>query len=196
MDVQAYVRRVRKLPKLTKERELELARIIYHKSELSEQIREAVTELATANLYIVCQIALSLHRPSVNLDDMIQEGNLALFEAIWEFDPDRDCKLCTFAGHRVRGRIRAYMDKKQLDDAEVVAIAFDRHIDDTVEREELLLKALGKLTKQEQRILQLHFCDGHKLANIGALLRMSAERVRQLQHAAITKIKRYLGARR
>lgn len=192
MDIQGYIRRVRKIPPLTKEQEIELAKIIHAKGD-SQGIENAISQLVSANLYIVVQIALSLHRPTTNLDDLIAEGNFGLYEAIWDFDPARNVKLCTFASHRIRCRMRAFLARK-LDDAEAVAITFDRS-QLNIEDEDFLMECLRHLTPQEQRILQMHYMDGHKLANIGALLRMSGERVRQLREIAMTKIRQYMGRR-
>jgi DNA-binding CsgD family transcriptional regulator len=53
-------------------------------------------------------------------------------------------------------------------------------------------RALQSLTPREERILRLRFgfgCEGHSLADVGELFCITVERVRQIEHRALRKLK-------
>jgi RNA polymerase sigma factor (sigma-70 family) len=69
----------------------------------------------------------------------------------------------------------------------------------TLQRKEiadLVRRALGRLDEREQNIIRNRFgiLGGHErsLGEIGASLNLSRERVRQLEHVAKTKLRKYL----
>lgn len=181
MDLQSYVRAVRRIPKLDKDQELELART------------KNFDPLIEANLYIVVQIALGTRPPLVAVEDLIGEGNVALVESISLFDPGRNVKLCTFASHRIKAKIYQYINRK-LDHIEAVSVAFDRTMADT-EMEEAVIQGLSKLNYLEQYVIQQIVFEDVKLANIGASLGISAEAVRRIKDTAFKNIKRYVRGR-
>ena len=54
-------------------------------------------------------IALEYRRWGVPLEDIIQQGNLGLLRAAKKFDPDKDCRLATYAAYWIRAEIREYV---------------------------------------------------------------------------------------
>jgi RNA polymerase sigma-32 factor len=73
--------------------------------------REAGTKLVEACLPFVVSIALEYRRWGVPLEDIIQQGNLGLLKAAERFDPNRQCRLATYAAYWIRAEIREYVVK-------------------------------------------------------------------------------------
>lgn len=54
-------------------------------------------------------IALEYRRWGVPIEDVIQQGNVGLLRAAAKFDPDKDCRLATYAAYWIRAEIREYV---------------------------------------------------------------------------------------
>jgi RNA polymerase primary sigma factor len=59
---------------------------------------EARNHMVRANLRFVVKMARQYTGRGVSLDDLIQEGNLGLIQAVQRFDPDRNVRFTTYAG--------------------------------------------------------------------------------------------------
>jgi RNA polymerase primary sigma factor len=90
--LQAYLRAIAKLPRLTPEGERELGRRIQHDND-----QEALRRLVEGNLRFVVSYAKRYRGLGVSFLDLIHEGNLGLMEAARRFDPDRNVKFITYA---------------------------------------------------------------------------------------------------
>jgi RNA polymerase sigma-32 factor len=66
-------------------------------------------KIVTACLPFVVSIALEYRRWGVALEDIVQEGNVGLLKAAAKFDPDRECRLATYAAYWIRAQIRDYV---------------------------------------------------------------------------------------
>jgi len=66
-------------------------------------------EIVLACLPFVITIALEYRRWGVPLEDIVQQGNLGLLRAAKKFDPDKDCRLATYAAYWIRAEIREYV---------------------------------------------------------------------------------------
>ncbi len=62
-----------------------------------------------ACLPFVMTIALEYRRWGLPLEDIVQEGNIGLLKAADRFDPDRGCRLATYAAYWIRAEIREYV---------------------------------------------------------------------------------------
>ena len=71
--------------------------------------RRAGERIVEACLPFVIAIALEYRRWGVPMEDIIQQGNLGLLRAAAKFDPDRDCRLATYAVYWIRAEIREYV---------------------------------------------------------------------------------------
>jgi RNA polymerase sigma-32 factor len=65
--------------------------------------------LIEACLPFVMTIALEYRRWGIPAEDIIQEGNIGLLKAAERFDPDRGCRLVTYAAYWIRAEIRDYV---------------------------------------------------------------------------------------
>jgi RNA polymerase sigma-32 factor len=60
-------------------------------------------------LPLVVSIAFEYRRWGIPIEDIVQQGNLGLLRAASKFDPDRDCRLATYAAYWIRAEIRDYV---------------------------------------------------------------------------------------
>lgn len=102
-SLQAYRRSLSGVTVLDREAERELAR------RWKAGDRRALERMIRACLPFVVSIALEYRRWGVPLEDIVQQGNLGLLKAADKFDPDRDCRLATYAAYWIRAEIREYV---------------------------------------------------------------------------------------
>jgi RNA polymerase sigma-32 factor len=99
----AYRRVLSKCTQLSATEERDLARR-FHAGD-----RRAGARLIEANLPFVLLIAREYRRWGVPMEDIVQQGNLGLLKAAERFEPDRDCRLVTYAAYWIRAEIREYV---------------------------------------------------------------------------------------
>jgi RNA polymerase sigma-32 factor len=71
--------------------------------------KSAGAKIVTACLPFVMSIALEYRRWGIPVEDIVQQGNLGLLRAASKFDPDRECRLATYAAYWIRAEIRDYV---------------------------------------------------------------------------------------
>jgi RNA polymerase sigma-32 factor len=71
--------------------------------------KRAGETIVRACLPFVISIALEYRRWGIPLEDIVQQGNLGLLRAAGKFDPERDCRLATYAAYWIRAEIRDYV---------------------------------------------------------------------------------------
>ncbi len=104
--VRMYLKEIGKIPLLSIDEEIELAKRI----ELGEE--EAKKRLAEANLRLVVSIAKKYSGRGMQFLDLIQEGNLGLIKAVEKFDYKKGYKFSTYATWWIRQAItRAIADQ-------------------------------------------------------------------------------------
>ena len=104
--VRMYLREIGRIPLLTYEQELELAKEILNNSE------EAKQKLAESNLRLVVSIAKKYVGRGMLFLDLIQEGNMGLIKAVEKFDYTKGFKFSTYATWWIRQAItRAIADQ-------------------------------------------------------------------------------------
>jgi len=92
-----------KTAELTPELERELA------ARFRDGDREAGRRIIEACLPFVMTIALEYRRWGIPVEDLVQEGNIGLLKAAERFDPDRGCRLVTYAAYWIRAEIREHV---------------------------------------------------------------------------------------
>lgn len=104
--VRMYLKEIGKVPLLTAEEEIELAKRIEQGDE------EAKRKLTEANLRLVVSIAKKYVGRGMLFLDLIQEGNLGLIKAVEKFDYRKGYKFSTYATWWIRQAItRAIADQ-------------------------------------------------------------------------------------
>ncbi|MDO8490361.1 MAG: sigma-70 family RNA polymerase sigma factor [bacterium] len=107
-SIQMYLREIGKVPLLTTEEEVSLAK----RKDAGE--RDAERRLIEANLRLVVSIAKKFADKSLSLLDLIQEGNIGLFRAVEKFDYRKGYKFSTYATWWIRQAItRALADQSR-----------------------------------------------------------------------------------
>lgn len=71
--------------------------------------RDAGRRLIEACLPFVMTIALEYRRWGLPMEDIVQEGNIGLLKAAERFDPERGCRLATYAAYWIRAEIREHV---------------------------------------------------------------------------------------
>ncbi len=109
-SVKIYLRQIGKIPLLTTEEELELAKKIQEKND-----RFAKDLLVNANLRLVVSIAKKYIGRGLSFLDLIQEGNVGLIKAAGRFDYTKGYKFSTYATWWIQQSItRAIADKARI----------------------------------------------------------------------------------
>ena len=104
--VRMYLKEIGKVPLLTADEEIELAK------RMEEGDEEAKKRLAEANLRLVVSIAKRYVGRGMLFLDLIQEGNLGLIKAVEKFDYNKGFKFSTYATWWIRQAItRAIADQ-------------------------------------------------------------------------------------
>ena len=109
-SVKIYLQQIGKIPLLTAEQELEVAKKIKEKND------DAAKEtLVNANLRLVVSIAKKYIGRGLSFLDLIQEGNMGLMKAAEKFDYAKGYKFSTYATWWIQQSItRAIADKSRI----------------------------------------------------------------------------------
>ena len=155
--VRMYLKEIGKVPLLTAEEEIELAK------RMEQGDEEAKKRLAEANLRLVVSIAKRYVGRGLLFLDLIQEGNLGLIKAVEKFDYRKGYKFSTYATWWIRQAItRAIADQART-------IRIPVHMVETINKlirvSRQLLQELGREPTPEE---------------IADEMDMSVERVREI----------------
>ena len=102
VSVNNYLRDVNRYPMATLEEEVQLAQTIRDGGKEGECARQRLIE---ANLRFVVTVANQYHQHSMDLADLISEGNIGLIKAAERFDDTRGFKFVSYAVWWIRQAI-------------------------------------------------------------------------------------------
>lgn len=181
---------------------------------LLDDARDIKNRIIQANLRLVVSIAKrhAFGRPTLNLFELISDGNISLMRAVEKFDVARGFRFSTYATWAVtRGFARsvpdeiAHADRFRTGCDESLAQARDHRPpaepqeEDAMEARQAVHATLKLLDERERAIVERHFGigdeDGRRqtLDEIGKALGVSKERVRQIEMKALSKLRAGLG---
>ena len=162
--VRMYLKEIGKVPLLTAEEEVELAKKM---SEGGEEGEEAKKRLCEANLRLVVSIAKRYVGRGMLFLDLIQEGNLGLIKAVDKFDYTKGYKFSTYATWWIRQAIT----RSIADQARTIRIPV--HMVETINKlirvSRQLLQELGREPTPEE---------------IAEEMGLTVEKVREIQKVA------------
>ena len=135
-SVRLYLREIGKIPLLSSEEEMDLARRIV------EGDKKAKDKMAEANMRLVVSIAKRYSGRGLDFLDLLQEGNTGLLRAVEKFDPDKGFKFSTYATWWIRQAItRAIADQART-------IRIPVHMVETINK---LLRTQRRMTQELNR---------------------------------------------
>ena len=105
-NLDAYISAVNRVPLLTAEEELSLARRLRDDGDL-----EAASRMVVSHLRLVVSVARQYLGYGLPHGDLIQEGNVGLMKAVKRFDPDQGVRLVSYALHWIKAEIHEYILK-------------------------------------------------------------------------------------
>ena len=164
--VRMYLKEIGRIPLLSFEEELELAKRVLENDE------EAKQKLAESNLRLVVSIAKKYVGRGMLFLDLIQEGNMGLIKAVEKFDYKKGYKFSTYATWWIRQAItRAIADQART-------IRIPVHMVETINKlsrvQRQLLQELGREPTAEEISERM---DG-----------LTPEKVREIQKVALEPV--------
>jgi len=159
--VRMYLREIGKIPLLTAEQEVDLAK------RVEKQDMEAKRKLTEANLRLVVSIAKRYMGRGLLFLDLIQEGNLGLIRAVEKFDYRLGYKFSTYATWWIRQAVtRAIADQART-------IRVPVHAVETMNKLNRVQREMLQKTGREPTVTELAEAVG-----------ISPNKVREMQKAA------------
>lgn len=150
----SYFCEIKRIPLLDAEEERELARSVQAGD------REAHDRMVRANLRLVVSIARRYAGRGLCLQDLIEEGNVGLLQAVRRFDPERGVRFSTYATFWIKQAIRMALINTSRTirvPAHVVTLltAWDRAT-------AALHEELGRTPTPDQIVRRLGWCGGER----------------------------------
>lgn len=198
-----YFKDLEKLPPLKRGEEEELAK----RAKAGD--KEAQNRIVEANLRFVVSECKRYRNQGVPFQDLIQQGNWGLLEAIKRFDPERGVKFITYAVHWVKLKVleclyeeQGHVDAKRQIEEVAGAIDFledllhsDRPLSAeeevvAVEFKEEISRLIDNLLEPREAEIVKHYygLDGFEpktLMELQDIFRVSYERIRQVKERAL-----------
>lgn len=164
-SVRMYLREIGKIPLLTREEEVSLAKRVV---EGDVSAKKALTK---ANLRLVVSIAKKFMGRGLDLLDLIEEGNTGLMRAVEKFDYTKGFKFSTYATWWIRQAItRAIADQART-------IRIPVHMVETINKllrtKRRLLQDLGREPLPEELAMEMEM----DVAKINHILKISQDTV-------------------
>lgn len=165
--------------------------------------------LARANMALVVAMAKRTRIPNVEFSELVSEGNMAMLRSIEKFDVSRGFKFSTYACRSIlksfnrlatkTGRYRRLFPTEfdpelERSDGDVHRYEVERR-DSVEEVREVLMGSRAGLSALERKVLVERFAIGSSpnhamtLAEVGKTVGLTNERVRQIQNAALAKLR-------
>lgn len=211
--VQTYYTSLKKCKPITREKELELFKIIKN----NENNTAARNELIKSHLKFVFDVAKNYKGKGVPLEDLISEGNMGLNKAIDKFDNEKGVKFISYAVWWIRQSIQDCLKKRsKITSNEIMeddSLSYSHQNDSfdfieendetyniTTEYDDIMLElndskrgiinqVLHKLPLRGQKIISYYYgLNNHKeknLEEIGHELGITKERVRQIKEQCL-----------
>ena len=188
--IEKYLQDIGSKEQLSQEEENRLAR------QVKEGNEKALEQLVSANLRFVVSLASKYQGKGLPIDDLVNEGNIALIKAARSFDPTKGSRLVIYAASRIRqamekalGEEEESANMKELKDGsgnnaeaglfDSALSPFDPEFSTLDEREREVIRAIYGIGQPVQT-----------LAEVGMQLGVSRERARQIRDKALRKLRK------
>ena len=173
--------------------------------------QETRADLVRANMALVVAMAKRTRIPNVDFPELISEGNLALLRSVEKFDVARGFKFSTYACRAIlksfnrmatkTGRYRQRFCTEFDPDLERSDYDVHKHEmkrDQSLDAlREILARNRADLSEVERTVVMERFAIGSEgkrrtLAEVGRMVGLTNERIRQIQNLALDKIRAVL----
>lgn len=104
-EISHYLKDLRKLKVMTREREKELAERMMSNDLTEKEKKEIISELLIGNLRFVITVSKQYQNQGLDLSDLIAEGNYGLLKAIENFDWSKNLRFISYAVWWIRQSI-------------------------------------------------------------------------------------------
>ncbi len=163
--VRMYLKEIGKIPLLSAEEELELAK------KISEGDESAKKRMVEANLRLVVSVAKHYLGRGMQLLDLIQEGNMGLLKAVEKFDYTKGYKFSTYATWWIRQSItRAVADQART-------IRIPVHMVETINRVSRTSRALVQELGREPTLSEISRTLGISEEKIAEVMKIAQDPV-------------------
>lgn len=174
-------------------------------------------QIAQSNLALVLAMAKRIRHTDLDFGDLISEGNMALLRAIDKFNVSRGFKFSTYACRAIlKAFSRSGMKQTQyrqlfptdfdptLERSDYQRRRYDEHETDCADEVRRIVREnIAELTDVERAIIHHRFALDRRqetpgsltLEEVGQIVGLTKERVRQIQNKALEKIRKALEAR-
>ena len=174
-----------------------------------EHFREYLTR---TNLALVLAMAKRTRLGDIDFAEIVSEGNMALLRAVDKFNVERGFKFSTYAcrailkafsrtaqkhsRHRTRFPVEFEPEQEKSDWGDRKRDAVEDDLVD--ELKQIVDRNLAQLSNIEQTVIRQRFNWNHTqetpltLEEVGRIIGVTKERVRQIQNKALTKIRRII----
>ena len=155
-------------------------------------------ELIIAYRPLVFWIAGKIHITDPELkQDLVQEGMLALINAVDRFEPEREYKFSTYAYHKIHGQMINLLERSEkrapvpVPD-EWLTVSEE---DDGSENDDWLdaSTAVSRLQGREAEVVSALFFEGKDPKDVAAEKKLDVSHVYRLRRSAIARIRGWLG---
>ncbi len=163
--VRMYLKEIGKIPLLTAEEEVELAKRVFEGDETAKK------RMVEANLRLVVSVAKHYLGRGMQLLDLIQEGNMGLLKAVEKFDHTKGYKFSTYATWWIRQSItRAVADQART-------IRIPVHMVETINRVSRTARALVQELGREPTLSEISEQLGIPVEKIAEVMKIAQDPV-------------------
>jgi RNA polymerase sigma factor (sigma-70 family) len=181
------------------------------------RVVETREEIIRANLPLVLAMAKRMRIPGIDYSELISEGNMALLRSVDKFDLNRGFRFSTYACRAIlksfsrvavrTSRYRGHFPTEFDPALERTDVAAGRRsaaeAQCVTELKSILSRNLAELSDVEQQVIRARFAIAEPAANgepgtsqtleqVGEVIGVTKERVRQIQNKALAKLRHYL----
>jgi RNA polymerase sigma factor (sigma-70 family) len=165
--------------------------------------RDSESEIMKQHAKRIRWVAQPFARRGVVLNDLMQEGFIALLGAARSFDPNKGAELWTYAKKFVLGAMFRFVTREAIDGTVGVDELEDIESDepspesilDVAECSAIAAQELSHLNETERRLLRLRFVDDLDVRSIATSLGMPTMSAYDIYRDALSKLRARVEAR-